>query len=161
MDRGVPAGSHKGPLQKMELPALARFFTFPLHTNSTAGINVQDADLTNSIKTLLIHWDPYKTSKNEGFCMVAGGPRQHGCRAGHAHERRAGRVSPCRLEGNGKKRELQALARFFHVSWRIRFTVSQLTQFCTVGPGGWQVAPETCKNDWTFDVKTDQTAPDM
>ena len=30
--------------------------------------------------------------------MVAGGPRQRGCGAGHAFGRRAGRVSPCRLE---------------------------------------------------------------
>ena len=29
--------------------------------------------------------------------MVAGGPRQRGCRAGHALGRRAGRVSQCRL----------------------------------------------------------------
>ena len=30
--------------------------------------------------------------------MAAGGPRQRGSRAGHTLGRRAGRVSPCRLD---------------------------------------------------------------
>ena len=60
----------------------SRFLTHLVLWNSTDGHSVQDADLTNSIKTLLIHRNPQKTSQNEGFRMVAGGPRQRRSSAG-------------------------------------------------------------------------------
>ena len=56
--RGVPTGFHEAPLRK---PLEFLVFLMGRLWNSTAGINVQDADLINSIKTLLIHRDPYKT----------------------------------------------------------------------------------------------------
>ena len=55
----------------------SRFLTHLVLWNSTDGHSVQDADLTNTIKTLLIHRNPQKTSQNEGFRMVAGGPRSN------------------------------------------------------------------------------------
>ena len=76
----------------------SRFLTHLVLWNSTGGHSVQDADLTNSIKILLIHRNPQKTSQNEGFRMVPGGSRQRGCRAGYALGRHAGRVSQFRLE---------------------------------------------------------------
>ena len=41
----------------------SRFLTHLVLWNSTGGINVQDADLINTIKMLLIHQTPYKTSQ--------------------------------------------------------------------------------------------------
>ena len=41
------------------------------------------------------------------------------------------------------------------------FFIEEATQFCTVGPGDWQVAPETGKNHCRIDGKTDQKPRDM
>ena len=89
MGRGVPAGSHEGPASKTLIFGsyklsldFSRFLTHLVLWNSTGGINVQDADLINTIKTLLIHRYPYKTSKNGGFRMVPGGPRPRRSSAG-------------------------------------------------------------------------------
>ena len=60
----------------------SRFLTHLVLWNSTDGNSVQDADLINTIKTLLIHRYPYKTSKNGGFRMVPGGPRPRRSSAG-------------------------------------------------------------------------------
>ena len=114
-----------------------------------------NADLINSIKTLSIHRDPYKTSKNEGFRIVAGGPRQHGCRAGHAHERRAGRVSPCRLEGNGKKGSYQLWLDFS------RFLAHQVHGFSVnailhCGPRDLAGGSRNVQNNLIIDWKTYQ-----
>ena len=46
--RGVPAGSHEGPLEKT---LVFLVFLRGRLGNPTGGINVQDADLINSIKT--------------------------------------------------------------------------------------------------------------
>mgnify|MGYP006953803184 FL=1 len=60
----------------------SRFLTHLVLWNSTDGHSVQDADLTNTIKILLIHRNPQKTSQNEGFRMVPGGPRPRRSSAG-------------------------------------------------------------------------------
>ena len=79
MGRGVPAGSHEGPLQKT---LVSLVFLRGRLWNSTGGINVQDADLINTVKILLIHRNPLKTSQNGGFRMVPGGPRPRRSSAG-------------------------------------------------------------------------------
>ena len=78
MGRGVPAGSHEGPpFKNIDFGSyklwldFSRFLTHLVLWNSTDGHSVQDADLTNSIKILLIHRNPQKTSQNEGFRSVA------------------------------------------------------------------------------------------
>ena len=56
--RGVPAGSHEGPLQK---PLEILVFLRGRLWNPIDGHSVQDVDLTNTIETWLIHRNPLKT----------------------------------------------------------------------------------------------------
>ena len=60
----------------------SRFLTHLVLWNSTDGNSAQDADVINTIKMLLIHRNPQKTSQNGGFRMVAGGPRPRRSSAG-------------------------------------------------------------------------------
>ena len=62
--KNIDFGSYKLSLD------FSRFLTHLVLWNSTGGINVQDADLINTIKTLSIGRNAYKTSKFGGFRMV-------------------------------------------------------------------------------------------
>ena len=78
--------------------------------------------------------------------MVPGGPRQRGCRAGHALGRRAGRVSPCRLDIKAERFfEKLVFGTLFEcpgildiVSRTRTGATAELSQFCTVGRGDWE-----------------------
>ena len=58
--RGAPFKNIDFGSYKLSLD-FSRFLTHLVLWNSTGGINVQDADLTNTIKILLIHRNPLKT----------------------------------------------------------------------------------------------------
>ena len=79
--RGAPFKNIDFGSYKLSLD-FSRFLTHLVLWNSTDGNSVQDADLINTIKTLLIHGYPYKTSQNGGFRMVPGGPRPRRSSAG-------------------------------------------------------------------------------
>ena len=64
MGHGAPTGFHEGPLQK--LWGILVFLRGRLW-NSTGGNSVQDADLTNPIKTLLIQKYIQKPCENDHF----------------------------------------------------------------------------------------------
>ena len=79
--RGAPFKNIDFGSYKLSLD-FSRFLTHLVLRNSTGGHSAQDADVTNTIKMLLIHRYPYKTSKNGGFRMVPGGPRPRRSSAG-------------------------------------------------------------------------------
>ena len=65
---------------------------------SAGGHSPHDADVMLIVKKLCLSPNPYENRKNRGFRMVPGGPRPRGSSAGRTLGRRAGRVSPCRLD---------------------------------------------------------------
>ena len=93
--RGAPAGSHRGHLQNQwEILVFLRRLLW----KSAGGHSRHDADPMLIVKIPCLLPNPYKNRKSGGFRMVLGGPRQRGSSAGRTLGRRAGRVSPCRLD---------------------------------------------------------------
>ena len=90
--------------------------------------------------------------------MVPGGPRPRRSSAGHTLGRRAGRVSPCRLDIKAERFfEKLVFGTLFEcpgildiVSRTRTGAPAELRRFCTVGRGDWQACmggPRNMQND--------------